>query len=323
MDGKIGYVVLSCITISVILTGVFAGHTNFSIADTIDGLTRSSDVVTEAIIWDVRIPRALLSLLAGGCLGLAGVLIQLSTRSPLGDPNLFGIGGGAAVFLSIVATGLVQLSSLGIFLGCVCCSIIVALVFSRLISVDNMSPIRIAIIGIAVGSLTIALGTSVVSHSRVFPTQVIGLVSGSFTSSNWVAVYYLLMTLSLCTIVAALLSAKFYPIMLGDSLSRSLGVNPQRTRSGIMGLAGVLAGASVYAAGLVGFVGLMSPHIARRIVGKSPLSLVLGSVWVGSVSTIVADQLARLLFAPIELPVGMVTTAVGAPVMMYLALKIR
>ena len=323
MHVKIGYLVLSCLTISLILTGVFSGHANFSIVATIDGLTRSGDNVIEAIVWDVRIPRVLLSLLAGGCLGLAGVLIQLSTRSPLGDPNLFGIGGGAAVFLSIVATGLVQLGSFGIFLGCVCFSIIVALVFSRLTSADNMSPIRIAIIGIAVGSLTIALGTSVVSHSRVFPTQVIGLVSGSFTSSNWVAIYYLLVTLSLCTLVAAFLSARFYPIMLGDILSRSLGVNPQKTRTYVMALAGALAGASVYAGGLVGFVGLMSPHIARRIVGNSPLSLVLGSVWIGSVSTIFADQLARLLFAPIELPVGMVTTALGSTVMMYLALKIR
>lgn len=311
-------------TTSLILTGILAGPSDINLRDVFRELTSSSgDAVVKTIIWDMRIPRMFVSLLAGGCLGLAGVLIQLSTRSPLGDPNLFGIGGGAAIFLAVVAAGFLPLGHFGIFFGSICSSLLIAILLSKLISKDNLTPIRIAIIGIAVGSLTIAIGTSVISHGRVFPSQVIGLVSGSFTSSTWLTVYYLLPTLCLSLVISMIISKRFYPIMLGDVLSRSLGVNPVRTRTITMTIVAVLSGTSVYAGGLIGFVGLMSPHIARRIFGNTPLKLVIGSVWIGSITTIFADQIARLLFAPIELPVGMITTVMGAPVMMYLALRIR
>ena len=111
-------------------------------------------------------------------------------------------------------------------------------------------------------------------------------------------------------------------MMLGDVLSRSLGVNPIRTRAITMTVAAVLSGASVYAGGLIGFVGLLGPHIARRIFGNAPLKLIVGSVWIGSGTTILADQLSRLMFSPTEMPVGMATTVMGAPMMMYLALSI-
>ena len=90
-----------------------------------------------------------------------------------------------------------------------------------------------------------------------------------------------------------------------------------------MGMAAALSGASVYAGGVIGFVGLLSPHLARWIFGNSPRNLIIGSVWIGAFATVLADQLARLLFAPVELPVGMVTTLMGAPMMIYLALKIK
>tara|TARA_B100001013_G_C24464009_1_gene384715 strand:- start:413 stop:685 length:273 start_codon:yes stop_codon:yes gene_type:complete len=88
-------------------------------------------------------------------------------------------------------------------------------------------------------------------------------------------------------------------------------------------LVGILAGASVYAAGLIGFVGLTSPHIARKLFGNTPSHMILGSILIGGLITIFADQIARLLVAPIELPVSMATTVIGAPVMIYLALKIK
>ena len=310
-------------TIFLILVGIFAGPTGATFGDTFDGLLLSGDGLMGTIVWDIRIPRIVVSLLVGGCLGLAGVLIQLSTRSPLGDPNLFGIGGGAAIFLASVAAGILSFAQMGVFVGCIISSVIIALLLARLVSTADLTPVKLAIMGIAVGALTVAIGTSVISHGRVFPTQVIGLVAGSFTASSWSVVYYLLPTLIVCLGIAIILSPRFYPIMLGDSLSRSLGVNPLRTRAITMGLVGILSGASVYAGGLIGFVGLMSPHIARKVLGNAPAHLVIGSTLIGALTTIFADQVARLLFAPIELPVGMATTVIGAPMMMYLALKMK
>ena len=313
MNVKIRCVALFIAGTLLILIGMFAGPANASIQEVLNALSRSGDTALSTIIWDMRIPRVLVSMLTGACLGLAGVLIQLSTRSPLGDPNLFGIGGGAAIFLAAVAAGVVTMANFGVFAGSVLSSLLVAAFLSFLISKENIGPIKIAIIGLAVGALTISIGTSVISHGRVFPTQVIGLVAGSFTSSNWVTVYYLSSTLALCMVGSVIIAKRFYPIILGDVLSKSLGVSPIKTRSLSMGMAAALSGASVYAGGVIGFVG---------IFGNSPRNLIIGSVWIGAFATVLADQLARLLFAPVELPVGMVTTLMGAPMMIYLALKI-
>jgi len=323
MNVKIRCVALFIAGTLLILIGMFAGPANASIQEVLNALSRSGDTALSTIIWDMRIPRVLVSMLTGACLGLAGVLIQLSTRSPLGDPNLFGIGGGAAIFLAAVAAGVVTMANFGVFAGSVLSSLLVAAFLSFLISKENIGPIKIAIIGLAVGALTISIGTSVISHGRVFPTQVIGLVAGSFTSSNWVTVYYLSSTLALCMVGSVIIAKRFYPIILGDVLSKSLGVSPIKTRSLSMGMAAALSGASVYAGGVIGFVGLLSPHLARWIFGNSPRNLIIGSVWIGAFATVLADQLARLLFAPVELPVGMVTTLMGAPMMIYLALKIK
>jgi iron complex transport system permease protein len=323
MNVKIRCVALFIAGTLLILIGMFAGPANVSIQEVLNALSRSGDAALSTIIWDMRIPRVLVSMLTGACLGLAGVLIQLSTRSPLGDPNLFGIGGGAAIFLAAVAAGVVAMANFGVFAGSVLSSLLVAAFLSFLISKENIGPIKIAIIGLAVGALTISIGTSVISHGRVFPTQIIGLVAGSFTSSNWVTVYYLSSTLALCMVGSVIIAKRFYPIILGDVLSKSLGVSPIKTRSLSMGMAAALSGASVYAGGVIGFVGLLSPHLARWIFGNSPRNLIIGSVWIGALATMLADQLARLLFAPVELPVGMVTTLMGAPMMIYLALKIK
>ena len=323
MNVTIRYLALASATMLLMLTGLLAGSSTVDLRDILEGPSPPQHSVMNTILWDIRMPRVAVSLLAGGCLGLAGAIIQLFTRSPLGDPNLFGIGGGAAIFLALVAGGYISLGQTGVFAGSLSSSLLVGILFGQLISKNNITPIRVAIIGIALGALTIALGTSVISHGRVFPTQVIGLVTGSFTSSNWTTVGYMLPTLGTAILASTLISSRFYPIILGDVLSRSLGVNPARTRLAAMSIAGGLSGASVYSGGLMGFVGLMSPHIARRILGNNPTQLITGSIWVGAIITIFADQISRLILAPIELPVGMTTTLLGAPMMMYIALKMK
>lgn len=323
MSFRIRYSFLFGVGIFLIVIGIFLGPANLTIHQILDGLLFTGDGLGNTIVWSLRIPRIIVSLLAGGCLGLAGVLIQFSTRSSLGDANLFGVGGGGAIFVALVYAGVLSFDQHGIFLGSVSCSVLVALLLAKFMTVTDITPIKFAIIGIAVGSLTITVGTSVISHAHVFPAQVIGLVSGSFTSSSWSVVYYLLPTLIFCVLGALILSAKFYPLMLGDTLSNSLGVDPTRTKFATMLLVGILAGASVYAAGLIGFVGLTSPHIARKLFGNTPSHMILGSILIGGLITIFADQIARLLVAPIELPVSMATTVIGAPVMIYLALKIK
>ena len=180
------------------IVGVFAGPSDLNFQDTFNGLMRSDDGVMTTVVWSIRIPRVILSVLVGASLGLSGVLIQLSTRSPIGDPNLFGIGGGAVIFMAAVTIGLISIPTYGVFVGAMVSSVIVALFLTGLISNRNLTPIKFAIMGIAVGALMISVGTSVISYGRVFPSQVIGLVAGSFSSSSWQLIYFITCSLLGC-----------------------------------------------------------------------------------------------------------------------------
>ena len=324
MSYWIKYACLLTLLLLLIAIGLFAGPSNLGAKEILGSLvTSGNEGFSDTIIWSIRLPRIAVSLVAGACLGLAGVLIQLSTRSPFGDPNLFGIGGGATIFIAFTLTGIVAIGPLGTFTGSIAASTIVALLLSKLVSSKDLSPIKLAVIGIAIGALSVSIGTSVMSHGRIFPTQVIGLLAGSFTASTWEIFWYSFMTLVTCFVVSIWMSNKFLPIMLGDIVSRSLGVNPIRVRTIAMAIAGILTGAAVYSGGLIAFVGLISPHITRRLLSNSPSHLVIGSTTIGAIATLGSDQLSRLLFAPAELPVGMTTTIVGALLMIYLALKMK
>jgi len=320
----IKYVCLLSFCFLLIAAGLLLGPSDLTLGETINGLFMSDQSgSSRTIVWSIRIPRIVVSMVVGASLGLAGVLIQSSTRSTFGDPNLFGVGGGAVIFLAASAAGIVVAGEFGIFLGCVISSLVVGLVLSVLVSSKDLSPVKLAIMGIAVGALTVSVGTSVISHGRVFPTQVIGLLAGSFASSSWVAALYAFPTFAGCFIISLLVSGRFAPIMLGDTLARSLGVNPILMRNLAMGIAGILAGVAVYGGGLIGFVGLLSPHVTRRVLNSSPLNLVFGASLIGAILALGADQISRLLFAPTELPVGMTTTILGAPAMIYLALRMK
>ena len=323
MTYALRYSTLGVIIFALVLAGLFLGPSNYGFKDAINGIFGSEDTVVNTIMWNIRIPRIAVSFIVGGCLGLAGALIQLSSRSPLGDPNLFGIGGAAAIFLACSAAGLITTQEPLIFIGAIGFSIFVSIILVRLISERNLTPTRLAIIGIALGALTIAISTAVISHGSIFSIQVLGLVAGSFAYSNWTIFYYVLITFVICSTIALVLSRQFQPIILGDTLSKSLGVNPNRLRLLSMILAGILTAASVYGGGIIGFVGLISPHISRRLFGNVPVQLFIGSIITGGILTMLSDQFTRLLFSPTELPVGMATTVIGAPLMMYLALRIR
>tara|TARA_Y100000590_G_C15743133_1_gene1021019 strand:- start:5041 stop:6012 length:972 start_codon:yes stop_codon:yes gene_type:complete len=306
-----------------ICIGLFTRLGDVSLGQIFDSLNSSDDSTINVVIWSIRAPRVAVSLFVGASLGLSGALIQLSTRSTLGDPNIFGIGGGATIFLASVFAGVVTVGELGVFIGCIVSSVLIAVLLAVLVSSKDLSSIKLALMGIAVAAFTLAIGISIISYGRVFPTQVIGLVSGTFTRSNWQIFSYLFITFTLCIGITVIIARNFYPVMLGDVLARSIGVEAVRLRFIAMVLAGILAGSSVYAGGLINFVGLISPHLTRRLSGNNPMLLLTGSALIGSLITIFSDQIVRLIFMPVEIPAGMTTTIIGAPLMILLSMKIK
>ena len=270
----------------------------------------------------LRIPRVVAALVAGACLGAAGSLLQSATRNPLGDPQLFGLGGGAAIVQALALAGVVSVGPGGLTSLSVLAALMGALLIFLLASRENLTSARLALIGVSIGALTLAVAAAVLTHARVFSLQALALFSGSLANRSWDDVTPVLPFLALGIVLAVLAAGRLNVLALGDRLAAQLGAGPKSPRLVAMLSAGVLAGAGVSQAGVVGFVGLLTPHVVRSIMGSDARTVTAVSVPAGALVVLLSDQVSRLAFMPSEIPVGLVTTALGAPLMIWVARRI-
>ena len=324
MKKKYSYALLVFLTLISVYWGLLKGAYDNSLQEVFSVIiNRDKENLLYTIIWDIRIPRILCSFFVGCSLGLSGALIQFSTRSPFGDPHIFGVGGGASFFKAFVVAGIITFSNINLFLTSIIGGLIISSILVALLHRKDFPPIKITIIGIALGAISVALSTGVVSYGKVFPSQALGLISGSFSSSSWEILSYTMFIFLLSVVISIFFIRSFTPLLLGDTLAKTLGVSPSKSRLVCITIAGLLASTSVYAAGIVGFVGLLSPHLARNIIGNDSKKLLMSSILIGGIFVRFADQVARSLFSPTELPVGMITTAIAAPLMIYIGYRLR
>ena len=259
------------------------------------------------------------ALLAGACLGVAGCLLQSATRNPLGDPQLFGLGGGAAVVQALAMAGMVTSGAWGLPALSVAASLAGAGVISFFASRQGLSPARLALIGVSLSALAAAVTTGILAGARVFSAQSLTFVGGSFANRGWQDVVPALPFAGLGVLLALPTVGNLNALALGDQVAANLGARPARTRTMAIAASGILGGAAVAIAGMVGFVGLLVPHVARLLVGHDVRGTFLVSILLGAVVTLFADQAARLVFMPSEVPAGLFTALLGAPLMMYVA----
>ena len=275
------------------------------------------------IVRSLRIPRVVAALVVGACLGVAGSLLQSATRNPLGDPQLFGLGGGAAIVQALALAGVLKTGAWGLTSLSVIAALIGALLIFLLASRESLTPARLALIGISIGALTLAVAAAVLTHSQVFSLQALALFSGSLANRSWADVMPVIPYLVLGLVLAILAAGRLNILVLGDRLAGQLGASPRNTRLLAMTSAGILAGAGVTLAGVVGFVGLLTPHVVRLMMGNDSRTVMAVSVPVGALVVLYSDQMSRLAFMPAEIPVGLVTTALGAPLMIWVARRLR
>lgn len=271
----------------------------------------------------LRVPRVVAALVVGACLGAAGALIQGATRNPLGDPQIFGLGGGAAIVQALALAGVLATGPWGLTSLSVAAALAGALLISLLASRESLTPARLALVGVSVGALTLAIAAAILTHARVFSLQALALFSGSLANRSWDDVTPALLFLVLGVILAVLAAGRLNLLVLGDRLAGQLGASPRITRYASMASAGVLAGAGVSIAGVVGFVGLLTPHVVRLLVGNDARTVMAVSVPAGAVVVLYSDQVSRLAFMPAEIPVGLVTTVLGAPLMIWVARRLQ
>ncbi|MCX6000029.1 MAG: iron ABC transporter permease [Chloroflexi bacterium] len=304
------------------LMGLALGPVKMDLHEVVSALVSGKDHTAHVLVWDLRLPRVVAALVVGACLGLAGCLLQSSTRNPLGDPQIFGLGGGAVVVQALSLAGLLQVGTWALFVLSATASLVGAGIITLLASQRGISPARLAIIGVSLSALAAAVATGILAEARVFGAQPLIFIGGSFANIGWNDV---LPALPLCGIGVMLtlpVVGKLNALALGDQVAANLGADPARTRAIAMASAGILAGTAVAVAGLVGFVGLLVPYLARLFVGHDFRTISLVSIPLGAVVTLYADQAARLVLMPSEFPAGLVTALLGAPLMVFVARRV-
>ncbi|RSK55494.1 FecCD family ABC transporter permease [Bacillus canaveralius] len=282
------------------------------------------------VIQSFRLPRIMTALLAGVGLAVAGAILQGMIRNPLASPDILGISGGAAVavvgFLAIfsdnnhVLTVSIKWLPAAAFTG----AAIVALLVYFLAWKNGVSPIRLVLVGIGVMSLTKALTTLMMVLGPIYQTSQANIwITGTVYGSTWENVGVLVPWCSILIVIAFIYARHVNIQELGDEVAAGLGGSVQRQRFILLMLSTGLVGGSVAFAGAIGFVGLMAPHMARRLVGASFGALIPASALIGGILVMLADLVGRTLFAPLEVPAGVFTAAIGAPYFIYLLYKTR
>ncbi len=274
------------------------------------------------ILLYLRLPRACAGLLAGMALAVAGVLIQAVLHNPMAAPNVIGVNSGAglgAIVMLTIFPSAVQFLPLAAFLGAVLtCLCIYAI--SMKTGADRMT---VTLVGIAVSSV---LSAGINTVKTLYPDSVYD--ADSFMIGGLAGVTFARIVPAALLIVVGVLGAVFFArdvdiLALGDDTAKSLGMNVKRAQLLFLSLASLLAGAAVSFSGLLGFVGLVVPHIARRFVGQDHRKLIPISALGGGILVLLCDLLSRVLFAPYELPVGILLSFVGGPFFIFLILTGR
>ncbi len=275
----------------------------------------------EAVVWGIRMPRLLLATTVGAALALTGAVLQGLLRNNLADPHLLGIGPGAAIGAVIGSTaGGVQ----GAIAGGVAAGVITAFVIRRLARRASIDPTRIILSGVALGAaLSAWVGFVVFAADRARVPPIEFWLLGSLAGSTWRAFGTVLVFIVITSAVMLASSRILDVFRLGEADARHLGIDVDLVRTVILIAVGAAVGATVGAAGVIAFVGLLVPFIVIRFTGPLHRHLLLAAMAAGALFVVGSDQVARLAIQPIEIPVGLVTAAMGGPVFLWLLTRRR
>ncbi|SFL80293.1 iron complex transport system permease protein [Gracilibacillus orientalis] len=319
------YVLLCFLLLIVTIMSLSIGSSYIPILELLKHLVGLSDGQHEFTINVLRLPRLLLAFFVGASLSVSGLILQSIIRNPLASPDIIGITAGGSVgamlfIVYIMGSISIHWLPLAAILGATCVAIIVyGLAWS-----NGVTPLRLVLIGIGVSAAMNAVITLLIVVSETSVTTKAYLwLTGSLYGATVQDVYGLLPWV-LCFIPLTFLLAKTISVLeLGDSLATSLGVNVQVFRFTLLFVSVALAGSAVAFAGGIGFIGLIAPHIAKKLVGYTLHSLVPIAALVGGLMVMIADLIARTAFLPLDLPAGVFTAGVGAPFFIYLLYKNR
>ena len=322
-------VVLLCLSAAVVLYSLNTGTLKLNPVMVVKTLFGFGDFQSETVLFDYRLPRIVVTMLAGIGLGIAGGILQSLSRNPLADPGIIGLNAGAAFGLIVFVTYfhalegnpslLIPLFTFGG--GLLAAAVIVLLAYDRH---EGLVPIRLILVGIAVAAgfsaLTLYLSLKLDEDTYTFASR---WLVGNVWGRDWIHVLALLPWIVCLLPLTLMQSNTLNALTLGDAVASSVGVRVQRKRLLLLTLAVGLASASVSMTGGIGFIGLVAPHLARRLVGSLHQYFLPVSALLGLLILVSADTIGRSIFAPNAIPAGVVVAFIGAPYFLYLLTKTK
>lgn len=328
-------IVLFLIMVGVAVVGMAIGPANISPDKVVliilskvpyvqDHILTSWSSGDESIILKVRLPRVVLGLLVGASLALAGVTTQGIFKNPMADPYILGVSSGAAFgATAVIVVGIAAgLQFLGIVAGAMIGAIVVTFLVFNIARTRNKIPVETLLLsGIAVSAFFSAVTSFLMYISGRNLSQIVFWVLGALWSSNWNHVVILAPFLFVSSLVIYAFARDLNLMLLGDESAAHLGADVNRIKMILLAVSALLAAAAVSVSGIIGFVGLIIPHIMRLIVGPDHRILVPASAIVGAMFLVMADTFSRMIVQPTEMPVGIVTALIGAPFFIYLLMR--
>lgn len=297
--------------------GMTIGDYDLGVGQVIAALFSQGEYLDQVVVYDWRLPRALLGLLVGLTFGMSGALFQTITRNPLASPDVIGISGGAtvAVVLGIVfgiGAGL-GAQTLGLIGGLGAAALIYLLAWKR-----GTTGYRIVLVGVGVSWMCVSATTYLLARAKLYEAQqIVGWLVGNLNDATWTSVTPLLIASVVLVPIAIVLSGWLRNLHLGDDVAIGLGTPVQYARLVLL-LVGVgMVAFGTAAAGPVAFVALAAPQIAKRLAGTPSPPLIVSGI-TGAIVVLGSDLLARTVFPNIPLPVGVITGVLGAPFLLWL-----
>lgn len=314
----IGLSLVLLLILLILLTTV--GSVNLSFTEIINALINNDNKMVTTIVYKMRLPRNILAALVGANLAVSGVLLQSVMKNPLADPGITGVSSGAsvaAIFILLLLPQYTGILPIAAFIGGAIACILVFLMAYK----NGLKPGRIVLAGVAINTI---LGGVISYLSTMYSDRIQSAMlwlNGSLATKTWADVEMLFIYSVVGLVVSLFLIRSANVLQLGDDAATNLGFNVNLTRLLISGVAVFLAATSTAVVGIISFVGLIVPHIARMIMGSDHKFTIPFSMILGSIVLLVADTLGRTIGGAVEIPVGVIMSIVGGPFFLYLLRK--
>ncbi|MCM1988720.1 FecCD family ABC transporter permease [Oceanirhabdus seepicola] len=300
-----------------ILLSVSLGPLKIPLGEVIQCIFKNPEGINKQIIWNVRLPRTLIAAVVGMSLAVSGAILQGVMRNPLASPNIIGVSSGAglaAVIILVLFPNYYYLVPPVAFIGALSSTLLIYVLAWK----GGIKPLRMILAGVAVSSF---LSAGINALMIFFPDRVHGVITfmvGGLAAKSWIHLRVMWIYAVIGVLLAFIFSNKINILMLGDEIAVSLGLKVERTRLMFIAIASLLAANAVSVVGLLGFVGLIVPHVARIIIGSDYRYLFPASALMGISLLVLCDTLARTIMDPVEIPVGIIMALIGAPFFLYL-----